>query len=159
MGTLSKALGAYGGYVCASAAVVELVRNRARSVIYSTGLPPAMTAAAIAALDVIEREPGYAALPLAKAKAFARSAGLPEPVSPIVPIVLGEAEAALEASRLLADHGFLVVAIRPPTVPAGTARLRLTFTAQHPNDEIERLAELVRTRILARAAASANSVQ
>jgi 8-amino-7-oxononanoate synthase len=155
MGTLSKALGAYGGYLCASAAVVDLIRNRARTVIYSTGLPPAVVAGAIAALDVIEREPRYAALPLAKAKAFARRAGLPEPASPIVPVLLGRAEAALAASRLLADHGFLTVAIRPPTVPAGTARLRLTFTAQHPDDEIERLADLVRTRILAPATASA----
>jgi 8-amino-7-oxononanoate synthase len=149
MGTLSKALGAYGGYLCASAAVIDLIRNRARTVIYSTGLPPAVVAGAIAALDLIEREPDYAALPLAKAKAFARHAGLPEPESPIVPVLLGEAEAALAASRLLEDHGFLVVAIRPPTVPAGTARLRLTFTAQHPDAEIERLADLIRTRILA----------
>ncbi len=148
MGTLSKALGAYGGYLCASAAVVDLIRNRARTFIYSTGLPPAIVAAAIAALDVIEHDPAYAALPVEKAKAFARSAGLTEPVSPIVPLVLGKAEAALEASRLLEDHGFLVAAIRPPTVPAGTARLRLTFTAQHPDAEIERLAEVVRNRIL-----------
>lgn len=159
MGTLSKALGSYGGYICASAAVVDLIRNRARTVIYSTGLPPAIVAAAIAALDVIEREPGYAALPLAKAKAFARGAGLPEPVSPIVPVLLGEAEAALKASRLLEDHGFLVVAIRPPTVPAGTARLRLTFTAQHPDDEVERLAEVVRTRVLAHAPGSVTEAQ
>src|SRR5499433_3899409 len=159
MGTLSKALGAYGGYLCASAAVVDLIRNRARTVIYSTGLPPAMVAAAIAALDVIEREPAYAALPLAKAKGFARRAGLPEPVSPIVPVLLGEAEAALKASRLLEDHGFLVVAIRPPTVPAGTARLRLTFTAQHPDDEVERLAEVMRTRVLAHAPASVAEAQ
>ena len=159
MGTLSKALGSYGGYICASAAVVDLIRNRARTVIYSTGLPPAIVAAAIAALDVIEREPAYAALPLAKAKAFARGAGLPEPVSPIVPVLLGEAEAALKASRLLEDHGFLVVAIRPPTVPEGTARLRLTFTAQHPDDEVERLAEVMRTRILAHAPASVIEAQ
>jgi 8-amino-7-oxononanoate synthase len=156
MGTLSKAVGAYGGYVCASAAVVDLIRNRARTVIYSTGLPPAIVAAANAALDLIEREPRYAALPLAKARAFARSAGLKEPQSPIIPVVLGEARAALDASRLLEEQGFLVVAIRPPTVPEGTARLRLTFTAQHPDDEIERLAELVRTRIRAPAAASAS---
>jgi 8-amino-7-oxononanoate synthase len=159
MGTLSKALGSYGGYICASAAVVDLIRNRARTAIYSTGLPPAIVAAAIAALDVIEREPAYAALPLAKAKAFARGAGLPEPASPIVPVLLGEAEAALKASRLLEDHGFLVVAIRPPTVPGGTARLRLTFTAQHPDDEVERLAEVVRTRILAHAPASVIEAQ
>ena len=150
MGTLSKALGAYGGYLCASTAVSDLIRNRARSLIYSTGLPPPIAAAAIAALDLIEREPAYAALPLAKAKAFARAASLPEPASPIVPVVLGEAEAALAASRLLEDHGFLVTAIRPPTVPEGTARLRLTFTAQHPDAEIERLAKVVRDRVLAR---------
>ena len=159
MGTLSKALGAYGGYLCASAAVVDLIRNRARTVIYSTGLPPAMAAAALAALDVIERQPGYAALPLAKAKAFACFPGLPEPVSPIVPLLLGEAEAALKAARLLEEEGFLVVAIRPPTVPAGTARLRLTFTAQHPDRDIERLAEVVRARILAHAPASVTEAQ
>jgi 8-amino-7-oxononanoate synthase len=110
-----------------------------------------VVAGAIAALDLIEREPDYAALPLAKAKAFARRAGLPEPESPIVPVLLGEAETALAGSRLLEDHGFLVIAIRPPTVPVGTARLRLTFTAQHPDAEIERLADLIRTRILAQA--------
>jgi len=159
MGTLSKALGAYGGYICASAAVVDLIRNRARSLIYSTALPPAIVAAASAAIDVIEREPEYAALPVKKAKAFARSAGLPEPASPIVPVVLGEAEAALAASRLLEEQGFLVTAIRPPTVPAQTARLRLTFTAQHPDDEIERLAALVRSRVLSQSAVSATPAQ
>ena len=68
MGTLSKAVGAYGGYLCASSAVIDLMRNRARTLVYSTGLPPAICAAAIAALDLIEREPGYAALPVQKAK-------------------------------------------------------------------------------------------
>jgi 8-amino-7-oxononanoate synthase len=121
--------------------------------IYSTGLPPAMAAAAIAALDLIEREPGYAALPLAKARMFARRVGLPEPASSIVPVVLGGAQEALAASRLLEQHGFLVTAIRPPTVPPGTARLRLTFTAQHSEDEIDRLAAIVRTRIVAEGAA------
>jgi 8-amino-7-oxononanoate synthase len=159
MGTLSKALGAYGGYICASAPVVDLLRNRARTLIYSTGLPPAVVAAANAALELIEHQPEYAALPLAKAKAFARSAWLPEPESPIVPIVLGKPETALSASRLLEEHGFLVTAIRPPTVPPGTARLRLTFTAQHPEDEIERLAHIIRTQILARSDERAISAQ
>src|SRR5262249_57274692 len=127
---------------------VVLTPTRARTATPPPGPPPATVAAALAAVDVIEREPGSAALPLAKAKAFARRAGLPEPVSPIVPLLLGEAEAALKASRLLEDHGFLVVAIRPPTVPAGTARLRLTFTAQHPHDEIERLARGIPTPLL-----------
>jgi 8-amino-7-oxononanoate synthase len=113
-------------------------------------LPPPIAAAAIAALDLIEREPEFAALPMSKAKAFARAAGLPDPESPIVPVVIGAAEAALAASRLLAEEGFLVVPIRPPTVPEGTARLRLTFSARHPDTEIARLAEIVRTRILAK---------
>ena len=159
MGTLSKALGAYGGYLCGSSAVVDLVRNRARTFIYSTGLPPAAAAAANAALALIEQQPDYAALPLAKAKAFARAAWLPEPESPIVPVVLGKSETALAASLLLEENGFLVTAIRPPTVPPGTARLRLTFTAQHPDDEIERLAEIVRTRILVRSGAMAIPAQ
>jgi 8-amino-7-oxononanoate synthase len=149
MGTLSKAIGSYGGYLCASKSVIELMRNRARTLIYSTGLPPACVAAAIAALELIEREPAYAALPGAKAKAFTRRAGLAEAQSPIVPIVIGDEEAALSASQALEGQGFLVVAIRPPTVPAGTARLRLTFTAQHPDDEIGRLADFVRDKLLA----------
>jgi len=148
MGTLSKAIGAYGGYLCASAPVIDLIRNRARTLIYSTGLPPACVAAAIAALDLIEREPGYAALPVQKAKAFTKAAGLPDAQSPIVPVIIGEEEATLAASRLLADEGYLAAAIRPPSVPAGTARLRLTFTAQHPDDQIARLAGLVRDKIL-----------
>jgi 8-amino-7-oxononanoate synthase len=148
MGTLSKAVGAYGGYLCASAPVIELIRNRARTLIYSTGLPPACVAASIAALDLIEREPGYAALPVQKAKAFTRRAKLPDAQSPIVPVIIGEEEATLAASKLLADEGYLAAAIRPPTVAAGTARLRLTFTAQHPDDAIERLADIVRERIL-----------
>ena len=149
MGTLSKATGSYGGYLCASAPVIELMRNRARTLIYSTGLPPASVAAAIAALDVIEREPAYAALPVQKAKAFTRRAGLPEAQSPIVPVVMGDEEIALAASRFLENEGYLVIAIRPPTVPAGTARLRLTFTAQHPDDEIGRLADIVRDKLVA----------
>lgn len=148
MGTLSKAVGAYGGYLCASAPVIDLIRNRARTLIYSTGLPPSSIAASIAALDLIEREPGYAALPVEKAKAFTRRANLPDAQSSIVPVIIGEEEATLAASRLLADEGYLAAAIRPPTVAAGTARLRLTFTAQHPDDAIERLADIVRERIL-----------
>ena len=148
MGTLSKAIGAYGGYLCGSSAVIDLIRNRARTLIYSTGLPPSCVAAAIAALDLIEREPGYAALPVQKAKAFTGAVGLPAAQSPIVPVIIGEEEATLAASRLLADVGFLAAPIRPPTVPAGTARLRLTFTAQHPDDQIARLAGLVRDKIL-----------
>jgi 8-amino-7-oxononanoate synthase len=148
MGTLSKAVGAYGGYLCASRSVIDLMHTRARTFIYSTGLPPPVVAAAIAALDLIEREPAYAAEPLRKARLFARALNLPQAQSAIVPIIIGETDAAVVASDLLRDEGFLVVAIRPPTVPEGTARLRFAFTAQHPDTEIERLAEIVRLRVL-----------
>ena len=150
MGTLSKALGAYGGYLCASRAVIDLMRTRARTFIYSTGLPPAVVAAATAALQIIERDPAYVAQPLRKARQFARALNLPEAQSAIVPVVVGDADAALAASDLLRDNGFLVVAIRPPTVPAGTARLRFAFTAQHDDSDIARLAELVRRHVLRR---------
>jgi 8-amino-7-oxononanoate synthase len=148
MGTLSKAVGAYGGYLCASGAAIDLIRNRARTLIYSTGLPPACVATSIAALDLIEREPGYAGLPVQKAKTFTLAAGLPAAQSPIVPVIVGDEEKTLAASRMLADEGYLAAAIRPPSVPAGTARLRLTFTAQHPDEHIVRLADIVRERIL-----------
>ena len=148
IGTLSKAIGAYGGYLCASQPVIDLVRNRARTLIYSTGLPPAIVAAAIAALDLIELEPQRLALPIAKARAFTKAAGLPSAQSAIVPVVIGEASAALAASQLLEADGYLAVAIRPPTVPEGTARLRLSFSAAHPDADIARLADIVRRRIL-----------
>lgn len=147
MGTLSKAIGGYGGYLCASRAVIDLMKTRARTLIYSTALPPAMAAAAIAALTIIESEPGLTAKPLAKARAFTSRLGLPEAQSPIVPLVLGAPEAALQASNKLAEEGFLVTPIRPPTVPVGTARLRFAFTALHPDEEIARLADAVRALV------------
>jgi 8-amino-7-oxononanoate synthase len=150
VGTLSKALGAYGGYIAASQPVIDLIRNRARTLIYSTGLPPATLASAIAALDLIESDPARLAAPLAKARAFTRALNLPEAQSAIVPVVIGDAKSAVEASKLLETEGFLVVAIRPPTVPEGTARLRLAFSAMHSDHDIMRLADVVRRRILAR---------
>ncbi len=140
MGTLSKALGSYGGYLCASQAVCELVRNRARTFVYSTGLPPASAAAALAALEIVRSDVALCAKPTAQAARFCEALGLPAPQSPIVPLVLGDEQSALHASAALEDAGFLVTAIRPPTVPAGTARLRFTFTAAHTDAEIDRLA-------------------
>ena len=150
MGTLSKAVGSYGGYLCASGPVVDLIRNRARTLIYSTGLPPACVAAAIAALDLIEHEQDYAATPLRKAKMFTRRVGLAEAQSPIVPVIIGDEEATLAASRMLVEEGYFAAAIRPPSVPAGAARLRLTFTAKHSDQTIERLADIVRDKIMKR---------
>jgi 8-amino-7-oxononanoate synthase len=144
MGTLSKAIGAYGGYLCASEAVISLLVSRARTLVYSTGLPPAAVAASCAALDLIASDPALVARPMQRAALFCELAELPAPQSCIVPLVLGDADTALAASRDLEAHGFLVTAIRPPTVPAGTARLRLTFTASHREDEVRRLADAVR---------------
>ena len=144
MGTLSKTLGSYGGYLCASRAVVDLMTSRARSFVYTTGLPPASAAAALAALDIVEAEPDFAARPLALARRFTAQLGLPEAQSPIVPILVGEADAALGLSAALEERGYLVVAIRPPTVPAGTARLRVAFSAAHTEAQVEGLANAVR---------------
>ncbi len=149
MGTLSKALGAYGGYLCASAPVIDLIKTRAATLIYSTGLPPAAVAAALAALDIIESDPALPARPLANARLFTRALNLPEAQSPIVPVILGDPAAALDAAKTLEEEGFLVVPIRPPTVPAGTARLRFAFTAGHRPEDIARLVDVLRTRILA----------
>jgi 8-amino-7-oxononanoate synthase len=151
MGTLSKAVGGYGGYLCASANIATLVRNRARSFVYTTGLPPATIAAAIAALDFMHREPDYCARPLANAQRFTQALGLPDAQSPIVPLIIGTAPAALAVSRDLEAAGYLVSAIRPPTVPEGTSRLRFTFTAAHTNADIDRLAAITQQTILAHA--------
>ncbi len=144
MGTLSKAVGSYGGYLCASRPVVELLVNRARSLIYATALPPASVAASIAALDRIEGDAALVAAPLARARRFTRALRLAPAESPIVPLIVGAPEAAMDASAALARRGFLVAAIRPPTVPDGTARLRFTFSAMHDEADIDRLAAAVR---------------
>jgi 8-amino-7-oxononanoate synthase len=144
MGTLSKAAGSYGGYIAASAPVVDFLVSKAKSFVFATGLPPACAAAADKALEIMETEPGRCERPLALAKMFCAGTGLPEPASPIVPIVFGEANRALAASQALAREGFLCPAIRPPTVPEGTARLRVTFAADHDPADVTRLAATLR---------------
>ncbi|HZZ32638.1 MAG TPA: aminotransferase class I/II-fold pyridoxal phosphate-dependent enzyme, partial [Phenylobacterium sp.] len=144
MGTFSKALGGYGAYVCASRPVIDLIKTRARTVVYTTGLPPANAAAAISALDVMAAEPERVAAPLARARRFTKALGLPAAQSAVVPIVLGAAETALAAAADLEAQGLLAVPIRPPTVPPGTARLRIAFSAHHTDAQVDRLAEAVR---------------
>ena len=143
MGTLSKAAGAYGGYLCTSRDVADLMRNRARSLLYTTGLPPGDLAAAITALQIIENDVELVNTPLAQARRFAQAVGLPRPDSPVVPILLGDVGRTMRAAALLEQRGFLVVPIRPPTVPDGTARLRCTFSAAHTEDDVERFARAV----------------
>jgi 8-amino-7-oxononanoate synthase len=149
MGTLSKAVGAYGGYLCASRNVVELVRNRARSFVYSSGLPPGTVAAASRALDLIAADRELVRRPLALARIFTEELELRPADSPIVSLVLGSAERALRASDELRIAGFLVAAIRPPTVPPGTSRLRFTFSAAHTEERVRALAAAARPIVAA----------
>lgn len=143
MGTLSKAAGVYGAFLCASRPVIDLMKNRARSLVYTTGLPPGVIAACIAAVDIIATDAERVARPLGHARAFCDAVGLPAPESAIVPLVVGAEQAALGASAALEEAGFLVTPIRPPTVPAGTSRLRFTFTAEHTAAQIDALATAV----------------
>lgn len=143
MGTLSKSAGAYGGYVCGPANFVELLTSRARTFVYATGLPPGTLAAALAALEIIETQPELGRMALANARLFGSLIGVDDVASAIVPVRYGEAEVAMRASALLQRQGVLVTAIRPPTVPEGTARLRFTFSAKQKPEDIRRLAALV----------------
>jgi 8-amino-7-oxononanoate synthase len=136
MGTLSKAVGAYGGYLCTSREVCELVRNRARSFVYSTGLPPGTVAAASKGLEIIATDADRVRRPLALAREFTVALGMPLAESAIVPLVIGANDVALAASAALLEAGLLVTAIRPPTVPVGTARLRFTFSAAHSAEDL-----------------------
>jgi 8-amino-7-oxononanoate synthase len=144
LGTLSKALGSFGGYLCASAPVIELLKSRARSLVYATGLPPASAAAALAALDILEAEPERGRRPLVLARRFTAALGLAPAMSAIVPIHVGDATRALALSAALAEQGLLVVAIRPPTVPAGGARLRVAFSSAHDEADVDALVHALR---------------
>ena len=143
MGTLSKALGAAGGFIAGSADLCAYLRNRARSFIFDTALPPPTAAAALAALGIVEREPErperarYLAARLATGL---RTSGyaVPDPPAAVLPVVIGAPDAAMALSARLIDAGVLVTAIRPPTVPRGTSRLRATVMATHTDAEIDR---------------------
>lgn len=138
MGTLGKALGVSGGYLAASRAWVELMVNRSRSFIYSTAPPPASALAALRALEISQSAEGEALR--GRLRSHLSSAGYPSHPSAILPVVLGANDAALAASASLAELGFLVPAIRYPTVPRGTARLRVSFSAAHDPEAVLRLA-------------------
>lgn len=144
MGTLSKGAGSYGGYVCASREVVELVRTSARTLMFSTALPPASVASATAALNIIASDKALTSRPLQLAQRFTQFLGLDEAQSPIVPLILEEPERALAASRALEEAGYLAHAIRPPTVPPGTARLRFTFSALHTEAQVDGAADVLK---------------
>lgn len=142
VGTLSKALGGFGAYACGSRATCELLLNQARSLVFSTALPPAVCAAAEEALRKLQQPARRAAL-WARVTQLAeglRALGVPaRPDSAVFSVLLGTPEAALAAAAALREAGVLVKAIRPPTVPEGTSRLRIAVSAAHTAADVEAL--------------------
>jgi 7-keto-8-aminopelargonate synthetase-like enzyme len=147
--TLSKALGSQGGFAASSAEVIDVLVNRARSFIYSTGLAPVCAAGALAAVKLLEDPRGRERLRWLSLEARRRLSSafpnVPEGETPIIPLVVGEVGRAAALSRKLLDAGIFAPAIRPPTVPKGTARLRISLCAEHTSADVERLAEALRS--------------
>ena len=140
MGTLGKAIGSGGGYVAASRSWIDLLLNKARPFIYSTAPPPAQAAASLCGIEVITSSRGDAL----RNRLWSNISRLAEllgkkPISAIIPVILGTNQAALNASLALLETGYLVPAIRFPTVPRGSARLRITLSAEHTAESIEGL--------------------
>jgi 8-amino-7-oxononanoate synthase len=144
LGTLGKALGTFGAFIAGDDDLIEYLIQRARTYIYTTALPPAVAEATRASLAIV-REEGWRRAALRervnefRAGAAALGLRLLDSMTPIQPLILGEAETAIAASEALRAQGILVPAIRPPTVPAGGARLRITFSALHTRAQVERL--------------------
>ena len=149
IGTLSKAIGSIGGFAAASQSVCDWLINRSRSYIFSTAQPEAISAAAIRAIEIILNEPTKREKLLTTAKCFrdkCREIGFDtgESCSQIVPVMLGESKHALEVSSGLLEQGIFAPAVRPPAVPAGQSRLRITLTALHTDEQLERLVNALR---------------
>ena len=143
MGTLSKALAGYGGYICGTALLRQHLIQTSRSFIYTTAPPPAQLGTALGALEILENEPNLGTRLLEKAAHFRKalqSHGLNtlQSASQIIPIVIGDNHQAMHIAASLKEQDILVGAIRPPTVPEGTARLRISLTLAHTDDDIDR---------------------
>jgi len=142
MGTLGKALGSFGAYAAGNRDLIDFLVNRARSFIYSTALPPSVCAASIAALDIVEQEPAHREKLwrnrerfIAGLKVLGIDIGVSE--TPIVPVMIGDSLQTLCAGDKLFNNGVYAVAIRPPTVPEGTARIRTTLMSTHSEGDID----------------------
>ncbi len=136
VGTLSKYLGSLGGFVAGPQRFVDLLVNRARPFIFTTASSPADAAAGLAALEVLRSDEGAALVDRLRANVDLVAPGHP---SPILPVMMGDEEAAVAASAAMGKRGLLVPAIRPPTVAPGTSRLRISLSATHSADQIGRL--------------------
>jgi 8-amino-7-oxononanoate synthase len=149
MGTLSKAFGASGGFICGSKTMIQLLVNRARSFIYSTALPPSCAAAASAALEIVRSEEGNRLRSRLRTNVRLLAEYLTTPqrvtdqVSPIYPLLIGDEQQTLGLAGTLYTNGFLAPAIRYPTVARGSARLRITLSSAHSPEQIQLLAQTI----------------
>jgi 8-amino-7-oxononanoate synthase len=142
MGTLSKAIGSLGGYIAGSQELIDFIRNRVRSYIFDTSLPPASLAASITAIDIIENEPErreHLWNMVNKFKMGIENTGLRilPSHSAIIPVLIGDAEPALNFAKMLRENGVFTPAVRPPSVPHGMCRIRVTIMAKHTEDHVE----------------------
>lgn len=149
MGTLGKALGSFGAYVVGSKKLIDYLINKARSFIYTTALPPAVCAATIRVLEVIEREPSLRKGLWDRVEYLRKglkASGLNTLMSEthIIPIFIGDADRTMEVSRRLLERGVFIQGIRPPTVQEGMSRLRVTLMANHPWDDLEYAIEAIK---------------
>jgi len=146
IGTLSKAIGSLGGFVAGSEVLIEYLWNTARTQVYSTALPPSVCAAATAAIEILREDPARGKTLATHCRQFRELllrlgvTPLTGSVGPIVPVVVGDPRQTADVAQRLEQRGFLVGAIRPPTVPRGTSRLRVSLTIAHDFDALERLA-------------------
>ena len=150
MGTMSKALGVSGGYVAGTAGLTDYLVNTAKSFIFSTASPPAIAAAGLAALSVIRNEPErrkrlWTNREFLFTELTRMGLNLTDTQSPILPILVNTPEAALKMSQALFEEGVFVPAIRPPTVPKGSSRLRLTVSSEHTMEQLEKVVCAFRT--------------
>lgn len=146
MGTLSKTLASQGGYVCGPTPILDWITQNSRAYIFDTALAPACAAAALAALQILQSDPNplqQLRLNLASFRISLPSAPAQSLESPIFPFHVGDPKPTLQLSQQLLDHGYYIPAIRPPTVPPGTCRLRLAICAQHPPDDLKKVAQLL----------------
>jgi len=146
IGTLGKALGSYGAFVCCDAKTADFLVNRARTLIYSTALPPPSIGAALRALELMDRE--LVGRLHANARVLRRALGVEVNEMPIVPLVFGEPEEALARCAAALEQGVFAQAIRPPTVPPGTSRLRVVATAAHDPDDLLRAGTVLYENIM-----------
>jgi 8-amino-7-oxononanoate synthase len=148
MGTLSKAIGSLGGYVSSDIELISYLRNKARSFMYTTALPPAVCAASIAGIKLIQENPSMRVslwhnVRFIKDKLRLLNINTISSESQIIPILIGDTKKAVNISKLLYESGILIPAIRPPTVPVNTSRLRMTVMSSHTQSDLERLIQIL----------------